>query len=69
MLDEVLFMEARLFRMFRESRGLSAEEANRVFENQGIWAFLESCYDALHFEGDEVILNDIERKLANQEAA
>lgn len=69
MLDEVLFMQARLFRMFRESKGLSAEEANRVFDSQGIWAFLESCYDALHLEGDEAILSDIDRKLANQEAA
>lgn len=69
MLDEALFMEARLFRMFRESRGLSAREANHVFESQGIWTFLENCYDALHLEGDEAILNDIDRKLANQGTA
>ncbi|WP_080797533.1 DUF3791 domain-containing protein [Arabiibacter massiliensis] len=66
MLDEVLFMEARLFRMFREQTGLSPKDSNRLFEEQGIWRFIEECYDALHLESDEAALQDIRTKLAAQ---
>lgn len=62
-------MEVRLFRVFRESKELSAEEANRIFETQGIWSFLGDCYDELHHQGDEAILDDINQKLINQRAA
>ncbi len=69
MLDEVLFMQMRLFRMYREQAGLSARACNRLFEDQGIWDFIADCYDYLHLEGDDAILADIEAKLANQGAA
>ncbi|WP_172136030.1 DUF3791 domain-containing protein [Adlercreutzia sp. ZJ473] len=69
MLDEVLFMQARLFRMFREQCQLSPSQANEIFEQQGIWRFIEECYDYLHLEGDEAVLSDIFRKLSAQGVA
>lgn len=66
MLDEILFMQARLFRMFLEQTHLSPTEAEEVFTNQGIWTFIEDCYDALHLSSDECALADINQKLALQ---
>lgn len=57
-------MEARLFRMFREQTGLSPVQANRLFESQGVWEFIEDCYESLHLSSDEAALSDINRMLA-----
>ena len=69
MLDEMLFMEARLFRMFREQCHLSPFQANEIFEQQGIWRFIEECYDYLHLGSDEAALSDIFQKLSAQGAS
>lgn len=31
-----------------------------MFEHYGIWKYLEECYDVLHMNGDEYVMNDIE---------
>lgn len=59
MVDEVLFMEARVFSEFLRRFKVSPKEANHMFENYGIWKYIEQCYDVLHMNGDEYILNDI----------
>lgn len=69
MVDEVLFMQIRLFRMYREQTGLSPHTCNELFKEQGIWDFIANCYDYLHLESDEAALADIEAKLSNQGAA
>lgn len=60
MLNEVLFMEARLFSEYLRRFKMKPKDANRVFEKYGIWKYIEDCYDILHMNGDEYILNDIE---------
>ena len=60
MLNEVLFMEARLFSEYLRRFNMKPKDANRVFEKYGIWKYIEDCYDMLHMNGDEYILNDIE---------
>lgn len=64
MLDEILFMQMRLFRMYRDRAGISAHACNALFEKFGIWNFIADCYDYLHLEGDDAILADIESMLA-----
>lgn len=59
MLNEVLFMEIRLFRLFLGRTGLSPVQANRLFKEQRIWSYIEDCYDSLHLQGDETILEEI----------
>ncbi len=59
MLDEVLFMETRLFSEFLLRFSMKPKDANRIFEQYGIWNYIEQCYDVLHMSGDEYILNDI----------
>ena len=69
MLDEVLFMEARLFRMFWQQHGLSPRQALEFFETYNVWGFIESCYDSLHTSSDICALSDIDQLLASQGVA
>ena len=64
MLNEVLYMEARLFREFCNMNNISPSHANDIFNKFQIWKYIESCYDTLHTTGDEYILDDIQNILA-----
>ena len=64
MIDEVLFAQVRLFRMFCERFGLEPSSGNSLWNEFGIWGFIEGCYDTLHLSGDESALDDIQTKLA-----
>jgi len=63
MIDEVLYMQVRLFRMFRERTGLSSRAANRAFVDGGVWDFISGCYDVLHLSGDDAALEDVLARL------
>lgn len=58
-MNEVLFMEIRLLRMFKTNYGMNAKDINALFERYGIWEYIESCYDALHVSSDECAFQDI----------
>lgn len=66
MIDEILFMQLRLFRLFCERSNLSPREGNALWQEHDIWSFIESCYDILHLSGDDPALDDISRKLASE---
>lgn len=66
MLDEVIFMQTRVFRMFCERMKCSASEGNALFEQYGIWEYIETCYDALHLSSDEYALDDIMKILKSK---
>lgn len=59
MINEVLYMEMRLLQQFCDKYNIVSIEANKFFEKYGIWNYIEECYDTLHLNGDEYILNDI----------
>lgn len=64
MLDEVLYMEARLFRMYREKHNISSRECLRLFDLHHIWEFIETCYDGLCTSSDDAALADIKTILS-----
>ena len=68
MVNEILFMEARVFSDFVRKFNLKPADANRLFENYGIWKYIEECYDVLHMNCDEYILNGIVRILQKKGA-
>ena len=68
MINEILFMETRIFREFCRKNDVSAEKGNAIFNEHRIWHYIESCYDMLHMNGDEYIVNDIENILKKQGA-
>ena len=69
MIDEVLFMELRVFREFCSRFGYTSKKANSIFNAHKIWQYIESCYDLFHTCGDEYVLNDIVSVLQRAGAA
>lgn len=59
MLNELIFYETRIFRMFCEKLRVSPVDANKLFEKYGIWKYIEDTYDMLKLNGDECAVNDI----------
>lgn len=60
MIDEILYMETRVFSDFCKSKNISAREANRLFNLCDIWKYIETCYDSLHLSGDDSVMADVE---------
>ena len=68
MINEVLYMELRLLQQFCQNHNYLSKDANALFNRYGIWEYIEDCYDTLHMNGDEYILNDINEILTAQGA-
>ena len=63
LLDEVIYMQVRVFREFLNRHKMRAVDAYQLFEKNDIWGYIESCYEVLHMSGDESVLSDIQRIL------
>ena len=59
MLDEILFFQTRIFRMFCMEAKISPVEGDELFSKYGIWDYLKDAYDVLHLNGDEYALNEV----------
>ena len=59
MINEVLYMESRLFRLFCEEYHFVSAKANQLFNANHIWDYIEQTYDMLHLSGDESALAEI----------
>lgn len=69
MIDEVLYMQVRIFRMFCERTGMDPQAANRLFLQAGVWKYIADCFDSLHLGGDELVYEDVQRLLRRQGVA
>lgn len=69
MINEVLYMEMRLLQQFCKEHHCSSKKANHLFNQYGIWDYIENCYDTLHMNGDAYVLNDLREILVVQGAA
>ena len=59
MLDEMLFFEIRIFKMFCDKAKVSASEGNKLFDSYGIWKYIEDTYEMMHLNGDESALMEV----------
>lgn len=69
MIDEVLYMQVRIFRMFCERTGTDPRVANRLFLQAGVWKYIADCFGSLHLGGDELVYEDVQRLLRRQGVA
>ena len=69
MIDEVLYMQERIFRMFCEQTSIDPQVANRLFLQAGVWRYIAECFDILHLGGDELVYEDVLRMLRRQGVA
>lgn len=59
MLNELIFFEVRIFRMFCEKLQVSSADTNKLFETYGVWKYIEDTYDMLRLSSDECAVKDI----------
>ncbi len=59
LINEILYMQMRLFHMFCDKYQMTARYANELFIKNKIWEYIDKCYDLLHLSGDEVAMDDI----------
>ena len=59
MINEMLYMENRLFRMFQDQYHTTPARTNQIFNAHQIWNYIEQTYDMLHLNGDESALAEI----------
>ena len=57
--DQLLFV-AFCIEMYARRHGIGGAEALRRFDAHGVCEFLSDCYDPLHSQDREAILDDIE---------
>lgn len=69
MINELLYMETRVFSEFCKMKNIPAKEANQLFKTCGIWDYIESCYETLRMNGDTCVLDDVERIMKKQGVA
>ena len=59
MLNELIFFEVRIFRMFYEKLQVSSADTNKLFETYGVWKYIEDTYDMLSLSSEECAVKDI----------
>lgn len=59
MINETIYMENRVLRMFCEKNKINPKQANSIFNTHNIWKYIEQGYDLFHLNSDEYVFNDI----------
>ena len=69
MLNETLYMQTRLFRLFCNQNKIESKRANDLFLKYKIWDYIDKCYGLLHLGSDESVLDDINKILSRNGVA
>ena len=57
-INEIIFMQIRIVRLFCKRLSLKANEVNSLFIDNGIYDMIEDGYDMYHCGSDEIVYND-----------
>lgn len=58
-INEIIFMQMRIVRLFCERLSLKANEVNKLFIENDIYVLIEDGYDMYHCGSDEIVYNDV----------
>ena len=58
--DDLFMLQIRLFRLAQIRWNKTAEECERIFVENSINDYIQTCYEEFHTQGDETNLDDIE---------
>jgi hypothetical protein len=64
-LDQVLFMQARVARQFREAEKLTASAFLELDKKRDLLGFVAESYEAFHLTGDQGILDAVAQYAAD----
>ena len=54
--------------MYKKAKGTTGRQVYELFERYGAIDYILDCYGALHTTGEQYIISDIDRFIANQKA-
>lgn len=60
---QITFMQTRLIRLASEAWKLPLENVVSIFKSFNVFSYIESGYGIFHCEGDEAVLEDVEKFL------
>lgn len=63
---EIYMLQVRLFRLAQIKWNLSAAECSELFNKYDVFAYIETCYEFFHVQGDDANLEDIRLYLLNK---
>ena len=63
--SDILSMQVQLFRCFMARHKLDKWAALKLFQEHDLFGFISECYGLLCLSGDEYILDDLDKILAN----
>ena len=52
--------------MYKKAKGSSGREVFALFDRYGVIDYVTDCYGALHTTGEQYIVDDIDRFIANR---
>ena len=58
LINEVIFMQLRIARLFTERYALEIHNVNKIFIDYGIYSLIADGYDAYHCGSDEIVYRD-----------
>lgn len=64
--QQILYMQTRLIRLASEKWNMSIEKLAEIFTEYKVLQYIEKCFGIFHVEGDEAVLEDVERYLKNR---
>ena len=63
LINEIIFMQIRIVRLFCERLELGANEVNKLFIDNGIYDLIEDGYGTYHCGSDEIVYDDVKEIL------
>ena len=61
--SQITFMQTRLLRLASEEWKMPLEKVVDIFRSLNVFDYIESGYGIFHCEGDEAVLEDVEKFL------
>ena len=58
-INEIIFMQVRVARLFCQRFSLKINEVNKMFVENKIYDYIRDCYGAYHCGSDEIVYNDV----------
>ncbi len=66
--NDIFMIQVRLFRLAQIKWNLSPEDCDEIFKKYNVNAYIETCYEEYHVQGDDANLLDIESYIENRKA-
>lgn len=64
--QQIIYMQTRIIRLASEEWNISIERIAEIFTKYNILQYIEDYFGIFHVQGDEAILEDIEKYLKNR---